>query len=91
MNIFDHIRKQISKKRKPPQKRYKPTQRDLELLEFIKIHLEHGISVIIQPPPKHIIERINYENAKAFKQAHALSDIETLIQTGYWIRDDTNG
>jgi len=33
----------------------------------------------------------NYENAKAVKQAHALSDIETLIQTGYWIGDDTNG
>jgi hypothetical protein len=81
---FDNIRQFISKKRKPPQKRYKQKQRDLELLKFIKIHLEHCISVIIHPPSPQQC----YDNAKAVKKVENLSDIETLIKTGFWVEGE---
>jgi len=80
MSIFDHIRKQTSKRRKPPRKAYKPTKEDLQLLQFIKVNLAQGFPVIIQPP-----------TAKVLKKAEGLSDTETLIRTGYWVRDETNG
>jgi len=84
MSTFDKIRQLISKKRKPPQKRFIPTEKDLQLLQFIKFNLENGIPVIIHPPSPQQC----YDNAKAVKKAENLSDIETLIKTGFWVEGE---
>ena len=67
----------------------KGSEADMRLLQWIKYHLQLGRTVTLYPadPLRQVLDRMAYENAKELKEVEGWNELETLIETGFWIED----
>jgi len=91
--LYDKIRQIISKRRKPPLKLepVKPTKGlmvsvdEYILIQQIKENWREGKALIIFPPNPN---KAKYDAAKEVKKGKNLNDIETIIQTGFYVGEE---